>query len=141
QLSSINGSISNAALNFTGYDQVNTEQYAHYELTFDGPVSGSTFTVLIKLALHLAVSNNGTGLSYGDNLGSSSIAGGSYHFITDAFFAGQTQFQVGNVDLQIKSTDIQIPVSTFYQDADGDGFGNPAQSISASSPPPGYVSD
>jgi parallel beta-helix repeat protein len=32
-----------------------------------------------------------------------------------------------------------LPLQTFYADADGDGWGNPAITVSACSPPPGYV--
>lgn len=35
---------------------------------------------------------------------------------------------------------IQTPV-TYYADADGDGYGNPAVTVTACTPPPGYVTD
>ncbi|MFN4255628.1 MAG: beta strand repeat-containing protein, partial [Saprospiraceae bacterium] len=36
---------------------------------------------------------------------------------------------------------VNLPASTFYADADGDGFGNPAVSTSACTAPAGYVAD
>ena len=74
-----------------------------YTLTW---TSAST-KILIEMAGHLAVGGDGTGVSWGAGLGSSSISGGSYHFSLDLLDQGS----LGNLDNQIQGAAIAAPTN------------------------------
>src|SRR5207247_1471745 len=63
--------------------------------------------ILIEMAGHLAVGGDGTGVSWGAGLGSSSISGGSYHFSLDLLDQGS----LGNLDNQIQGAAIAAPTN------------------------------
>ena len=74
---------------------------AKYVLTW---TSAST-NLLIEMAGHLAITGDGTGMSWGPGLGSSQISGGPYHFNL-RLLDGDS---LGAQDNQIKGADIKVP--------------------------------
>src|SRR5262249_13363842 len=86
----------------------------NYVLTWQ---STST-TILVEMAGHLAVTGDGTGVSWGPGLGSSQISGGPYHFNLDKLggaVVGGAQTEVtslGSQDNQIKGADVLVPCPT-----------------------------
>ena len=99
--------ITNAKLEFVGYTDPSGDSYAQYELTWDGPTSGATFDLLVMMAGHLAVTGNGTGISYGPGKGSAAISGGPYHFKLDKLILGTSnEISLGAQDNQIKAADL-----------------------------------
>src|SRR5215510_10250653 len=75
-------------------------------------------TILVEMAGHLAVTGDGTGVSWGPGLGSSQISGGPYHFNLDKLggaVVGGAQTEVtslGSQDNQIKGADVLVPCPT-----------------------------
>ncbi|HXF48902.1 MAG TPA: FlgD immunoglobulin-like domain containing protein [Verrucomicrobiae bacterium] len=113
-----NAPISNASMTVShdvanGAD--NGDSYAKYVLQW----TSSSSQILVEMAGHLAISGDGTGMTWGPGLGSSQINGGPYHFKLDALggalAANGTQTQVtslGSQDNQIKGADILVPCPT-----------------------------
>ena len=93
----------------------------HYVLTW----TSTSTQLLVEMAGHLAVSGDGTGLSWGPGLGSSGISGGPYHFrldelggrIDDATVCPPKLLKadissLGAQDNQIKGADILVQCPT-----------------------------
>ncbi len=57
-----------------------------------------------------------------------------------AIYPGALEICSDGIDQDCDGSDLECG-DTYYQDADGDGFGNPASSLEASAQPFGYVSD
>ncbi len=111
--------ITSAVLTFLGYD-AGSDQYAQYDLMWQGPSTGAPYDMEIKLAGHISqqIASNGTG--YGVGKGAANISGGTYHFKLDnVYLTGNNPFQtswssantvsIGNQDNQLKGADILIP--------------------------------
>jgi hypothetical protein len=76
------------------------------------------------------------------------IASGNAITLEAGFGAGSWDNFVGNADAfkiagngNSVTYDFENPPNTYYYDNDGDGFGDPNNSVQACSPPPNYVSD
>ncbi|MCI0595308.1 MAG: hypothetical protein L0Z48_02065, partial [candidate division Zixibacteria bacterium] len=97
----------------------NGDSYAHYVLQW----TSTSTQILVEMAGHLAVSDDGTALSWGAGLGSGQINGGPYHFklgqiggaVLSAASCPSTLTEVvslGSQDNQIKGADILVPCPT-----------------------------
>jgi hypothetical protein len=96
-----------------------TDSYAHYVLQW----TSTSSRVLVEMAGHLAITDDGSAMSWGPGLGSSQINGGPYHFklgqvgggVLSSAVCPNTFTQVtslGSQDNQIKGADILVPCPT-----------------------------
>jgi hypothetical protein len=94
-----------------------SDSFALYALTWDS----ASVNIVIEMAGHLAISGDGTGMTWGTNLGSGFLSGGSYHFKLDNLAGaltdnncppGQNQKEIvnlGSQDNQIQSPSFLPP--------------------------------
>ena len=83
-------------------------------------ITSTSTQFMVEMGGHLAVSRDGTSLSWGQGLGAGSISGGPYHFRLTQM-NGES---LGSQDNQIKSGDIITPArkeGTKFLDLNGDG--------------------
>jgi hypothetical protein len=100
-----NAAITNPTLTLLAHDPApdgsdTSDSEIKYSLNWDS--TGDQ--VLVEFAGHLAVTGDGTGMTWGLGLGSSQINGGPYHFHLDKL----DNTELGNQDNQVKGADILI---------------------------------
>jgi len=108
-----------------------------------------TFTATVAVAAPGSGTPTGT-VTFQDgvlSLGNVPLSAGVATFTTSALTAGPhsiTATYGGSVDFTVSTSPaLSLPVSAYYQDQDGDGYGNPNVSIQSAlpAPPAGYVTD
>ncbi len=88
------------------------DSFALYALTWDSAAAN----IIIEMAGHLAISGDGTGATWGTNVGAGFISGGSYHFKLDSLAGALTdnncppgQNQKETVSLGSQDNQMQAP--------------------------------